>query len=793
MSIAPLSRVPDFQQPFEHLHRRHAHEADDVPVAHGEHQEQEQDAQQDGVAVDLLQRDQQGLALQLAEELRQGERGAADVQTVERRAEREGVGLLYHLEQTGGEGVGYRRTDALADEAHGAERLEEEDEGHQLLQVGRQGNVEDDVPEVAHEDGEVELTEGGLGRNEEVALHLVRQHADEAQDGQLLVRQVKPRQCVEREGGSGERAEQRGQVEACRRQTVIAEYHSRKDPLEHRRRGAEQAEGGEEQDDGDDLRVTIDLRVDVGVADVVHPSDVQRHAADACRQRRTEQGRVEPVVVVAVVRHEDEEPQPRAPQQGAEPVDAVQRHGLAHVEGAQEQPRTAEDAQQQGDDDELHVLPVVVVGEPRGEVARHLDAPEDGGIDHGEEDGEVACGRDAQLDGGEALEGPPHAEHPGDEAGHHEQRDAAAVHRDEVAGDEPRTRHLQDEARRQPELQPEEEGEGHGDAQEGGQPRHEQVLLHQGGLALHVGQGGQVDAARELEDEDERVERPCTHVHGHPLLEGRELAQEFVKMAHGLVGCFAFDIQPRAQPLQVGGTVRVREHDFDGDALLHLDEVARGVVLRDEGVLGAGRLGERLHEPLVGHARDGVDADADLHALGKVGGLRLPVVGYHPDVVVVHHGEEHLTGLHELSLLHGTARGDPVAGGGDDGVGEVEACQVEGSLGDGHGGVVLVQPLGLLLTDEGGRPALPQEAFVVCLEGFVVGAHVVELLRGDGFLFEQGAVAVVVLLGVEQADVHFLDAGIGDGEVVARGGDGRAHGAPSDEGAQAVGFRLGET
>src|SRR5579884_2236381 len=75
------------------------------------------------------------------------------------------------------------------------------------------------------------------------------------------------------------------------------------------------------------------------------------------------------------------------------------------------------------------------------------------------------------------------------------------------------------------------------------------------------------------------------------------------------------------------------ERDPDGDQLDHLDEVAGGVVGRQQRGGGAGGGADALHVPVEDAAPQRIDRDPDRVAHADRAQLRLLDVGHHPHVV----------------------------------------------------------------------------------------------------------------------------------------------------------------
>ena len=113
-----------------------------------------------------------------------------------------------------------------------------------------------------------------------------------------------------------------------------------------------------------------------------------------------------------------------------------------------------------------------------------------------------------------------------------------------------------------------------------------------------------------------------------------------------------------------------------------------------------------------------------------------------------------------------------------------------GRLGHLDVGLVLFQPLGLLVFYQRGAPLLAHQHVVFGPGRLVVGLGVVVLLPGHRLLGIELLVAVKVGLGLVQPDAQLFDVGIRYGEVVGRGRDDGLHGTVLHEGLLIVGFGL---
>ena len=123
--------------------------------------------------------------------------------------------------------------------------------------------------------------------------------------------------------------------------------------------------------------------------------------------------------------------------------------------------------------------------------------------------------------------------------------------------------------------------------------------------------------------------------------------------------------------LQVFCTI-LAQGNADGEALLDLDEVARGIVDGDEGECATCRIGETEDAAFVCDVRNRIYMDRDLGAFMDMRQLRLAIVGFHPFLVLIHDADKRLTRVDEFADIdvaraHKTrVRGDDVT------IGEIE-------------------------------------------------------------------------------------------------------------------------
>src|SRR5262245_1523950 len=111
-------------------------------------------------------------------------------------------------------------------------------------------------------------------------------------------------------------------------------------------------------------------------------------------------------------------------------------------------------------------------------------------------------------------------------------------------------------------------------------------------------------------------------------------------------------------PQQSFGILRGVEHDLHGDALDDFDEVAGGILRRQQAEARAGRAGDAVHFALELASAERVDFDFGALAWTHVPQLRLFEVRGHPHVIDLHEREERLARLDDLSRIDAFLRDD---------------------------------------------------------------------------------------------------------------------------------------
>ena len=100
--------------------------------------------------------------------------------------------------------------------------------------------------------------------------------------------------------------------------------------------------------------------------------------------------------------------------------------------------------------------------------------------------------------------------------------------------------------------------------------------------------------------------------------------------------------------MQVFGAILV-QGDADGEALLDLNEVARSIVNGDERVRATGGIGEAENAAFVFDIWHSVHMDRDLGTFVDMRQLRLAVVGFDPEAILIHDADKRLTGVDQFA------------------------------------------------------------------------------------------------------------------------------------------------
>ena len=118
--------------------------------------------------------------------------------------------------------------------------------------------------------------------------------------------------------------------------------------------------------------------------------------------------------------------------------------------------------------------------------------------------------------------------------------------------------------------------------------------------------------------------------------------------------------------MQIFGAILVQS-DADGEALLHFDEVARSIVNGDERVRATGGIGEAENTAFVRDVRDRVHMDRDRGTFVDMRQLRLAVVGFDPEAILIHDADQRLPRIDQFADID-VARAHKTRVRGDDAV-----------------------------------------------------------------------------------------------------------------------------
>ena len=338
--------------------------------------------------------------------------------------------------------------------------------------------------------------------------------------------------AVEHDACAGQDTGEHQPVERDGIQRVVVQNGAHELVLQHGRGGEEQAEHQEQEEDDRKIAVAEHLRLDVRAAQGTHAVDVDHQGHNGDDDARADLDTVQPVIIFSVDADENDGKEDDSPQEAAQPVDAVKGEFLHGPVRPCEQQDTHPHHKQHADDKPVHVAPVGPVADVGRHQARELDAFEHNDVDDGVEDREIARRSDAEAHVGEAFERAPHAEEPGNEAHHDEYGQAVDVQGDEVAGYQHRADGEEDAAGGEAELEPEEDRENQGHADERGVPGHIDIFLDAAQCAGHLHGSGQEHTSVELEDHGKKHGEEDAHGGGQEFFEVRYAGALF---RHGFI------------------------------------------------------------------------------------------------------------------------------------------------------------------------------------------------------------------------------------------------------------------
>ena len=123
--------------------------------------------------------------------------------------------------------------------------------------------------------------------------------------------------------------------------------------------------------------------------------------------------------------------------------------------------------------------------------------------------------------------------------------------------------------------------------------------------------------------------------------------------------------------MQVFSTILI-QGDADGEALLDLNEVARSIVDGDERVRATGGIGEAENAAFVFDIWHSVHMDRDLGTFVDMRQLRLAVVGFDPEAILIHDADKRLSGIDQFADIDVTRAHETRVRGDDVTIGEIE-------------------------------------------------------------------------------------------------------------------------
>ena len=382
-----------------------------------------------------------------------------------------------------------------------AQRLEEVLEGHDFLQTHHERGAQYGVGKAPAGGGQVELRQMDVRREGEVVAQQVAEQYAQAHDEQAQVVVAAHVHPPVGEEAAGQDARQHGPVQADGGQRLVVHYLLIEHLFEYVLCGEEGLDQRDEQQDGQQVAVGPHPGLQIGMADVAHAAHAPAQGDDDGHSQAAHDRAVPPVVELTVAEEVGHFEQQHRPKYAAQPVDAEEGELLDDAEVARAGGQVQQIDQHHTTHEQVHIAPVVVVHEVRGQQVGQLHAAQDDDVQQGEEDGEVALGCHPQLDGGHALERSLNLADALDEAHRPEQGQVGDVGGGEVAhqhaGRGGHEQRLVGEA----ELHAEQQGEVDGHARQVGVEAHLQVLAHERRLAHHLVERAHVQAAGELEGE----------------------------------------------------------------------------------------------------------------------------------------------------------------------------------------------------------------------------------------------------------------------------------------------------
>ena len=109
------------------------------------------------------------------------------------------------------------------------------------------------------------------------------------------------------------------------------------------------------------------------------------------------------------------------------------------------------------------------------------------------------------------------------------------------------------------------------------------------------------------------------------------------------------------------------------DTLLHLDEIAGGIVDRHQRERTACGIADTLYHTCIFHIRNSIGSKTHFIAHLDIWHLRLLIVGLHPFLMFVNDAHHCLTGINQLSHMNILATHHTIASGNDVAIREVQS------------------------------------------------------------------------------------------------------------------------
>ena len=245
----------------------------------------------------------------------------------------------------------------------------------------------------------------------------------------------------------------------------------------------------------------------------MHPVNIQQQRHDRNHDSRTDIRRIQPVIKLPVFKNKNQRQKKNRPQNTAQPIYPVQRQRLHKPKMSGKQGRTQPYDKQQSDNQPMHVSPVSPIPQINSHQPRQLNTPQHDKIHDRKEHREITSRRDTELHARQALERPPHTQHPGNKTHPDQHGKTPRAHRDQITNNQRRTNHQENRPGSETKLQPEKNRKNNRCPHERSITRHHDILLHQRQRPDHLRNRRQINPPAELK----RHGKKQTKKHTYPV------------------------------------------------------------------------------------------------------------------------------------------------------------------------------------------------------------------------------------------------------------------------------------